>query len=518
MISEFTFGPWLPDAPDYKNALIEADNVYPKSGGYGPFRKPVDQGLTGGGGGSPFSSAFSSAFGGSVATATTETVIGAHMFFDQNDNAVHVAGSSTRLLTVRSGTLTETTGYTAAADGWRFARFNDLVIAVSLENDPQYLTDINSDDTWSTLTGTPPKAAQVGRVDDFLVFGDLVDNADGGSATAPYRVRWSAKNNPTTSWVTDRGELSGYRDLDRRYGRITAIVGGRFGLIFQERAIWRMVFVGAPLAFDFELISSDRGCIASNSAVTIGTDTFFLSHHGFDVTNGSAVQSVGGNRIDDWFKETVSDTNVKRTHGAINWNEDSIVWAFYPSGGTMFTRQIIYNFVQDTWSSASQSIDYLVQSKVNGETLASLSVTYPGGLGDMSAFTLGSSEWLAKDLSFAAFIPSGNGSTLAEFSGTSAQAQIVTGESMAAPGRRATVTGAWPIVETTASTITTSIRTRDQHGGAVRTTTPTVKGADGFCPHKVDGWLHSVRMTIPEGVTWQNASGVQVRAQPTGRR
>jgi hypothetical protein len=492
---ELPLGDWTPDAPAFKNpGLVDALNVYPSAGGYSPFPSPVAQSDT-----------------------TTEVVTGADMFFDVNSNAVICGGSSTRLFTLRSSTVTETTGYSATASGWKFERFKDLIIAASIENDLQYLTDIDTDDTWSVLTGTPPKAAQIGRVDDFIVVGDLVD-IEAGNPTVHHRIRWSAKNNPAASWATDRGTMCGYQDLDPADGKITAIVGGRFGLVFQERAIRRMVFVGAPQVFDFPYVAVGQGAVAPGSVVTIGADTFFLSQDGFHRTNGSDIQNIGYGRINEWFSAEVSDVNISKTHGAINWPQKCIVWAFYPSGGSTFAKLLIYNFALDRWSYSDQNLHYLVQTRVNSETLASLASTFPGGIGTMSAYTLGTSEWRAKDLGFAAYVTSGAGSDFATMDGAALAASFLTGEAMLEPGYRTKVGGVWPGVETMAATVTTSVRSRTQQGGDVSTTTPTVKAADGFCPHNVDNWLHAIRMSIPAATVWDNATNVLVRAKRSGRR
>lgn len=491
---EIQFGEWLPDRADYKNpGLIDCSDVYPGGGGYRPFGSAVAQSAT-----------------------TTETVTSAQMFFDNSSNAVVFGGSSTRLLTDRSGTVTETTGYNSTSGGWDFERYKELVVAVSIENDPQYLTDIDTDDTYSTLSDAP-KAACIGRVDDFLVLGDLVD-IEVGTPTVPHRLRWSAKNDPTASWATDRATMAGYQDLDPKDGRIVAIVGGRSGLVFQERAIRRMVFVGAPRVFEFPYVSVDKGAIAGKSAVTIGADTFFLSQEGFWRTNGADIENIGAGRVNEWFADAVDDANVKMTHGAINWPEKSIVWAFYEPSGARYTKEIIYNFAVDKWSYATLECDYLVQTQVNAQTLGSLAALFPSGLGTMSAYTLGAAEWRAKDLSFAAYIESGSGSDFATLDGTARAASFLTGESMITPGRRSRITGVWPGLETISALVTTQVRSRAQEGGTTSVTASTVRGADGFCPHNVDNWIHAARVDVPAGTDWTNATHVIVRAKASGLR
>lgn len=497
-MTELSLGEWLPDQADYKNpGLVQALNCYPSSGGYAPFEVP-----------------------NATTDVSTETVVGSELFIRNGGTPLVCAGSSTRLLIRTSGGVTETTGYSALASDstWQFERFNDLVIAVSPENVPQYLTDIDTDTAWSALPGSPPRAACIGKVDDFLVMGDLTDIAGLGSPTVPNRVRWSARNNPAGAWVTDRGELSDYRDLDPKYGRVTAIVGGRFGLVFQERAVWRMVYVGAPSAFQFDLVSADRGCVATGSAVTLGFETFYLSQDGFRVTNGSQDNAIGGGRINEWFEGEVDSALLRRVHGAIHWPKRCIVWAFVPSGSSGFTRQAIYSFVESRWSEGNQMFDYLVQTKQDALTLSDLGTLFPGGLGTMSAYQLGTSEWKARDRSLAVWSASGSGSAFAPLSGSTAAASWTTGDHALTPGRRTHVTGAMPIIENETGNTTIQIVSKSRQGGTPAVSTATTQGADGYCPQKVDNWFHAFRMQVPAGDVWDNALGFWVRANESGSR
>lgn len=494
-INEVEFGQWLPDQADYKNpGLVEASNVYPSPGGYTAFESSVLSGNT-----------------------VSSPVVGAQLFF-QNDGTTIVCGGTATTLFVRDGTISTTNPPYSSTSQWQFERFSDLIVAVSKENAPQYLTDIDTDLGFSDLPGSPPKAAVVGRVGDFLVLGDLEDIASLGSPNVPNRVRWSAFNNPTTAWVTDRGELSDYRDLDPKYGRVTAIVGGRWGLVFQERAIWRMTFVGAPKVFEFDLVADDRGAIATGSVVNIGYETFFLDTGGFFVTNGSDVVPIGDEILNGWFEENSDSAQRRTVHASVNWPKRCIVWAFREPGGTTYTRQVIYSFVTRTWANADIELDYLVSANQDALTLADLATLFPGGLGTMSAYEIGTLEWQAKDRLFAAFVPSGSNSEFATFSGAAREALFTTGDYSVEPGRRALVSGLRPMIEVQSGTVTCQTLSRASQGATQTVSAENSLGADGYAPFQVDDWFHAFRVKIAAGSTWAKAKGLWVRSKRTGKR
>lgn len=494
-VQELEFGQWLPDQADYKNpGLVGATNVYPSSGGYAPFETSVLSG-----------------------NSVSSTVLGAKLFFQNDGSTIVCGGTSTTLFVLDSGITQTNPPYTATSQ-WQFERFNDLIIAVSKENVTQHLSDLDTDTSFSVLPGSPPKASVVGRVNDFLVLGDLEDIASLGSPDVPHRVRWSAFNNPTANWVTDRGELSGYQDLDAKYGRVTGIVGGRWGLVFQERAIWRMTFVGAPKVFDFTLVADDRGCVATGSIINIGYETFFLDASGFYVTNGSEVVPVGDQVLNEWFEGEADAGRIRTVHGTVNWPKRCIVWAYKPNGSDNFLRQLVYSFVTREFAEADVQVDYLVSANQDALTLSDLAALFPGGLGTMSAYEIGTLEWQAKNRLFAAFIDNAGVSEYAIFNGAAREATFTTGDYSVQPGRRSMVDGLRPMVELSSGSLTTQVLSRASQGAAQSVSTATAPGADGYAPSHVDNWFHAFRVTIAAGSIWDKAKGLWVRAKGTGRR
>lgn len=484
-------GEWLPDQPDFNNpGLEEAINVFPVDGGYGPMPTPAltDDTVTG-------------------------NVIGSALFFRDNGNSLIVGGTATTLFTYTGGTVTTTNPPYTSTARWRFERFNALVIAVSKENTTQYLSDLDTDTSWSALLGSPPKASVIGRVNDFLVLGDTDDGTD-----VPNRIWWSAFNNPTTTWQVDRGELSGYLDLDPKYGKITGIVGGRWGLLFQERAIWRMTFIGSPKVFDVTPVSDDTGCIAPDSIVTIGYQTFFLSRGGLCVTNGSEVQRIASAKVNSWLEERIDASQADQTQGAVDWVSRCIVWSFKVPGIATYSNQIIYSFTLDRFSSAQQTVDWLVAANQDALTLSDLAALFPSGLGTMSAYEIGTAEWKAQNRILGCFVDGGSTSAFGTFAGSNAEAMLSSGDYALIPGRRTRVTGLRPIVEMASGTLYGRDCTRTLQGGAYSAPAWATQADDGFCPANADNWFHSFRIKVASGAVWDKASGVWVKAMASGAR
>lgn len=110
-------------------------------------------------------------------------------------------------------------------------------------------------------------------------------------------MQWSAINN-ATSWTADPATLADFQDLPGDGGWIQKVVGGDYGVIIQERAVFRMDFVGSPLIFQFNQVLRNIGTPIPNSVVSYRDLVFFLSEDGFYVFDGSQAHPIGENRVD----------------------------------------------------------------------------------------------------------------------------------------------------------------------------------------------------------------------------
>ena len=509
--TEIMFGQWLPAQPSYKNPGCEiAKNCIPTAGGsYGPLR------------------------GISVTDQSILTrVQGAVQLYDNNGNSVIVGGTSSSLFTRRTN-FTETDGYTdlGGNEAWDFAQFNDFVIATGSGNNPQYLSDIDSDDSWSDLPGSPPQAKYCAKVGEFLMLGNISGAAN--------RIQWSAYNNPGGTWGADRLTQAGYVDLPTEYGAVQKIVGGRYAVVFQERGIHRLTYVGPPTVWRADDISQARGCIAPRSVATLGYLSYYLARDGFRVSNGSTSEAIGNKRINKWFFDTADQTKLGTLHAGVDWQNECIFWSFASESEGYNDKAIIWSWAEDRWSYADLLVSWLVSTEGDGVSLEELDAIYgnldniPVSLdsvlfqsrGDvLGCFSIPEEEYLV-DIDGNP-ITDVNGSTIttedtavryATLDGAPVEATWETGKAQVMPGRRTAVEGVYPLINATTRDEVATLLLEDNLG-ANSVGSEKAVGWGGFCPVRGEGHKVALRLVKPAGTEWSEAHGVQVNYAVAGAR
>ena len=270
------------------------------------------------------------------------------------------------LYKIVSGTPTDISkagGYSTTAE-WSLTPFADFLIATNGTDPVQYF-DTTASTAFADLAGSPPKAAIVGKVRDFVVLGDITD----GTGNHPYRVQWSGLAN-ATKWPTPltqdaRALQSGYQDCYSDYGKVQYIAQGEeFGMIFQERGIVRMSYVGGDAVFSFFTFERKRGLVARKAAAQIGDTVYFLAGDGFYATNGQEVTPIGYGRVNRWFLDNCAD--LSKVRSAVDATTQCVYWAFPSTPSGVCDRVIVFNFAEGQWSYAEDTTYGLFQGLSGG--------------------------------------------------------------------------------------------------------------------------------------------------------
>lgn len=218
------------------------------------------------------------------------------------------------------------------------------------------------------MSADSPTAKYVTVVRDFVV----AANVAGAEST----VYWSDINNET-NWTASASSQADSQVLPDG-GDITGLSGGEYGLIFLERAIYRMTYSGSPFFFQFDAISRSIGCISAGSIAQLTDKTYFLADDGFYVCNGQSVSPIGAEKVNRWFFENAAPDLIQNNMSAtIDPIRSLIIWTVPTNSGN---KLIIYNAQVNKWSYSEEQLEslaYLLTSSATLESLDKIAIT-PG--------------------------------------------------------------------------------------------------------------------------------------------
>jgi len=477
------FASFMPDIAAFEtNAAREAVNVIPSASGYRPF--PAF---------SNTASAITARAQGAISVRSTTGVIynfcgDAGKLYRLNSNGA----AWTDVSRVSGG------AYVTALDSrWSFAQFGDFIIATNGADETQvYRLDVSTN--FAALAGSPPRASFAGSIREFGILAR--------DSTAFNRIRWSAIGN-VADWTISATTLSDYQDFPDG-GSIMGFVGGEYGIVFQERSVYRMSYEGPPTAFRFDKIANFLGCRAEGSIAAYENLAFFLSDDGFYMIRaGSEIVPIGAEKVDRWLEENVDESNIYRVSAAIDPINKIYVVGFpsINSGDGTPDRILVYHWVTGQWSTAAvrHQIIYSagVQSAYTIDGMDTVSATIDG-----LPFPVDSRFWSGSGRLLLAGFDTLNRQGF--FNGAALEATIETGDTQLSPGRKSLFRGLRPMIEGMSVTPSLTVGSRDNLSQSVTFGAPVAANSNGFCPARVNARYHRARITIPAGSEWKFARGV----------
>lgn len=484
------FGEWSPDLPAFGNQATTAKNVIPHGKSYKKF---------------PSLTSFS--------TALTAYCRGAYSSIDGDGAVSSYAGDATKLYRLVGATFSDASkvgGYMCASDSyWEFQQFGQSVIASNYDDTMQTIAIGGTQ--FADLTGTPPRARHIANVRDFLVVGNTFDASDGA---IPNRVRWPGIGT-TTSWTVSPVTQADYQDLHGNGGWVQSIIGGvDAGYVFQERAIWRMLYVGSPIVFDFSKIEDARGALAPRGVIQVGPMIFFLADDGFYMMSGGQSVPIGSNKVDRTFLSELDDSYLHRVTSAAFPELKVVLWSYPGSGSVDGTpsRVIMYNWVSQNWAFAELNHELIYRAMTVGTTLDDLDSISASV--DSLPYSLDSKVWMGGKLQLSGF---DTDHKQGFFTGTALDATLETGEVQLNPSGRTEITEVVPLVD--GGTHTVQMGTRETQAGTVSWGSASTENSSGICPVRSNSHFHRVR--VNNTGDFNDAIGVDIpdeAIKPVGSR
>lgn len=455
----FQFGPWRPDLPEILNpGVLEATNVVQEVGSYEP-----QPGLVG------------------VSSSLTVTIVGAFSCLDGTGNVNWFAGTASDLWrmtkTSQPNWSLVGSGYTLTPeDRWEFAKYGERVFATAPTEDLQSIT-LSLQSTFAPVAGAP-RSRHIGVVKNFLTLAS--------GATDPQRVQWSGLDQPD-AWAPSAVTQSDLQDILGDGGWNQGIVVGLAGsdaVIIQEHAVWRMMYVGTPLIFQFDLVEAARGSISPGSIVQSGGFAFYISDNGFFQFDGTASAPIGRAKVDKYFLAKADAASLRRVTSVADIRRPLVYWGFPTTdGGTMI---LVYNWQAQEWTVVEENFDILWRA---------LNFDAPVGKALTAAFD--------------------TGHRACTFTGPAKSATITTSDYQFTMGR-SRLTEVYPQCE--GDLPTAAIGHRPAVTQAPVFTAASPANALAFCQQRVDDRFMRLRFVQAQGASWSRWRGFKAEPQGSGWR
>jgi hypothetical protein len=469
---KIVFGEWLPDQPGVTGAVMEAVNCFPVTNGYAPLREAAD---------------YSDASGETLLVAFAGKYAGASSLFAASATSIYKFDSSDASLDALK------TSY-SSVEAWDVTQFGSKLIMANGSNVLQ-TWDLGGSTTVSDLSASAPTAKYVTVVRDFVVAANV-----GGEEN---KVYWSDINDET-DWTPSAASQSDSQ-LIPDGGDVTGIAGGEYGLIFLERAVYRMSYSGSPYFFQFDAISRTLGCISNGSIAQFGGLTYFLSDDGFYVCDGQTVKNIGLEKVNRWFFENaIPDQLINAVSSTVDPVRKLVIWNFKNTFGGRYL--LIYSIDLNKWSYGTTDIYNLSYGYTPSATLEQVD-NYNTSI-DALDIPLDSRLWAGGQL----LAMGVREQKIVVISGAIKSAYVVSGDIDIG---RSVVTLAKPIVDNGSATV--AVASRDLLNETIEFGTAVSADAENRCSLRSNGDYHRIKVT-PTGSNWKTLVGVDVEIVKQGNR
>jgi hypothetical protein len=260
------------------------------------------------------------------------------------------------------GTERSTTSVVLAPGSWSLDNYGQILVATVKNGktftwDPSALARLTVRATVVTGAPTASVCSVVSDRDRHLfLFGTETTIGD-PSTQDPMFIRFSNQEDINT-WNPTVTNTAGTFRLDTGNEIIGAIQGKDYVLVLTDQAAYTIQFVGPPFTFSVRQVGTNCGCIGQHAMVYAQGAVFWMGFGGgFFAFDGTVKQLPS--LVEDFVFTTTGD-NL-----GINYDASQITFAYHNSlfnevgfnyaqaGSTQVDRNVVYNFVENTWSVGS---------------------------------------------------------------------------------------------------------------------------------------------------------------------
>jgi len=223
----------------------------------------------------------------------------------------------------------------------------------------------------STETGasdTPTVAKQIMVSDQdrhVIAFGT---NTIGTTIQDPLLIRFSSQES-LLDWTPTATNTAGDLRLGGGSEFIQAVETKQAILVFTDKTLHAMKFIGPPFTFGLQELSKNITIISPKSAVPVGDVVYWMGRDTFYIYSGGQTQQIPCTVKDKVFLD-INTEQFDKVFGGVNSEFNEIIW-FYPSASsTDNSNYVIFNYADNTWYYGTLARDAWIDRGLRTNALA----------------------------------------------------------------------------------------------------------------------------------------------------
>ena len=245
---------------------------------------------------------------------------------------------------------------------WSFDNFGQILIA-TIKDGKTYSWNPAASGALTTrasvIAGAPTKSvcSIVSDRDRHLILLGTETTIGTPSTQDPMFIKFANQEDYNT-WAPTATNTAGTFRLDTGNYIVGAVQGKDYIFILTDQAAYTMQFVGPPFVFSIRQVGTNCGCIGQHAMVFAQGAVFWMGFGGgFFVYDGTVKQLPS--LVEDYVFTTGGDNlgiNYNASdivYGSHNSLFNEVVWFYPTANSTVVNASVVYNFVENTWTTMS---------------------------------------------------------------------------------------------------------------------------------------------------------------------
>jgi hypothetical protein len=162
----------------------------------------------------------------------------------------------------------------------------------------------------------------------------------------PLLIRFSDQENPLV-WTAQPTNTAGDLRIGTGSEIITAVETRQQILVFTDRSLHAMQYLGPPFTFGISLISENITIASPLSAIAVDDSVYWMGEEEFYVYTGQ-VQKLPCS-VRSYVFGDFNTSQIEKVTAAVN-SSFSEIWWFYPSAGSETNdKYVVFNYQEQAW-------------------------------------------------------------------------------------------------------------------------------------------------------------------------